>query len=90
MASFHTLSYTPNNLLIEHYTAGVTDSVVRKFLNEIKFICTPFYRMNLFLSSGDFMLSDSSDLILLLAYFLNTISKDVDPTTYDLHAQLMY
>ena len=36
------------------------------------------------------MLSDSSDLRLLLAYFSNIISKDVDPTTYVLHAKLMY
>jgi hypothetical protein len=50
MASFHTFSYAPNNPLIEHYTAGVTDSVVRKALNKIKFIYTPSYKLNLFLS----------------------------------------
>jgi len=48
MASSHTLSYTPNNLLIEHYTAAVTNSVVRKVLNKIEYIYTPFYKLDLF------------------------------------------
>ena len=90
MASSHALSYTHNNLLIEHYTAGVTNSVVRKVLNKIEYIYTPFYKLNLFLSSGDFMPSNSTDLLLLLAYFSKIISKDVDPTTYVLHVKLMY
>jgi hypothetical protein len=42
MATFYTLSYTPNSLLSEHFTVGFTDSVVRKVLDEIKFIYVLF------------------------------------------------
>jgi hypothetical protein len=69
--------------------------VVRKVLNKIEYIYiyirTPFYKLNLFMSSGDFMPSNSSDLLLLLlAYFSKIISKDVDTTTYVLLAKVMY
>ena len=69
MASFRTLSYTPNNLLTEHYTGGVPDSVLRKVLKKIKLIYTPFYKLNLFMFSDDFMSSHSSNLIPLAAFF---------------------